>query len=201
MAEEEKESKYKDPRIGLLIGVVAMLSTWGDTTRAYFERKDDVETAAKAEFNRVQVDSDIQIKVKSAFEDLHARVDELDGIIEEQDRELFELRVEVEAQDRLIQTMNGVDQDFREMLILEALEAEAAEENHVVDVKPKSTSAPEKKPEKKIEEVAEKIVKKKRKKERPKKKIEFLLPEPQYQFQQQMQQQLPPLPKRPKTMN
>jgi septal ring factor EnvC (AmiA/AmiB activator) len=190
---EDKEPKHKDPRIALAIAAFAAVSTVGDAARSYFERQDDVAAATRSERDRVTVDQDIQNKVRSAFKDLHERVDELDAVIEEQDRDLFELRVEVETQDRLLEQMGGVDLEFKELLMLQALEDEAKEENHVVTI---TADAP--KPEEAVEDVAEKIVekKKKRKKERLRPKLDFAPPEPQY-FKQQVQQRLPALPPLP----
>jgi hypothetical protein len=198
MSDEEKKKERK-PTVAIAVAGFAAITSVGDAARTYFERQDDVEVAAKSEMNRVQVDADIQAKVKAAFEDLHERIDELDGIVEEQDRDLFELRVEVETQDRLIEQMGGIDQEFKEMLMLEALEVEARKENHVVRVEVvEAPTAAKPKSEVTVKAEADKIVKKRKKKrERPRPKLDFAMPEPQY-FKQQVQQRLPALPPPPK---
>jgi len=206
MTDEETKQAKKDKqkfRATVIMAALGAITAVGDGVRSYSEREKDQQQAAQADAARVSTDQSIQDTVTQALEDLHEKhdedYDELRDILEEKDRDLFELRVENEMQDRLLDQLGGVDLDFREMLMLEALEKEAKKENHVVRIDAPPAEATPVSAEEHIEEEAEKIATKKRKKsdkrkERPAPTFDFAPPEPVYQFQQQMQQQLPPRP-------
>jgi hypothetical protein len=201
----EKTEKPKKDKVtwgALLMAFFAAVTAVGDGVRSCNERDSDVDQAARAEVDRVKVDRNIQKTSKAAFEDIYARIEELEVITEEQDRDLFECRVANEAQDRLLMSYAGVSAEVQEMVTLEALTAEAKEEDHYVELMPPDelfANFPP--PEELIKEEASKIAKKRKSSttrlDKPKPKFEFEEPAPQYE-QAQQQMKLPPLPPLPK---
>jgi hypothetical protein len=204
MTDEETKSAKKQQqkfRATVLMAFLGAITAVGDGVRSCNEREQDQLQAAQADQARVETDQSIQDTVTKAIEELHVKhdedYDELADTLEAQDRELFELRVENEMQARLLDQLGGIDNDFRDMIMLEALEAEAIKENHVVRIEEPPAEATPVSAETHLEEEAEKIATKKRRKsdkrkERPAPKIDFAPPEPVYEFQQQMQQRFAP---------
>lgn len=202
--EEAKQAKREKQKFQgtVILAALGAVTAVGNGARSYFERQADVERAAAAEANRVEVDTSIQVNIQQAVDDLHQQHDDdFDALmdrIEDMDREIFELGVELEAQNRFDEVRGDVDAKIRAELLQEALKIKAKQRRHTVRRVSDDTPLEPEETQDVIQEVAKEIVEKKtsskKRKERPRPKLDFVTPKPVYQLQQQMQQALPPRP-------
>lgn len=185
----EKDDKTKDARVTwgtIAVALFAAVTAVGDGIRSCNEREADREQAARAEADRVKVDTSIQKTSTAAFDDIYRRIEELETLVDAQGRELFECRVTNNTQDRLFDAYAGISGELQDQVLLEALREEAGEEDLVVDLLSEgveATGTPP--PEKRVEIVATEILSKK-KERRPKPEFQFAAPEPQYEQTPQM---------------
>jgi hypothetical protein len=194
----EKTDKPKNSKVTwgtLAMAFFAMVTAVGDGVRSCNEREADREQAARAETDRVKVDTNIQTTSTATFEDIYLRIDELEDTVDDQDRALFECRVTNNTQDRLLEAYAGISGEVLDMVTLEALREEAGEDDLLVEILPEefhTIHTPP--PEERVEIAATEISsKKKKKRDKPKPKFDFAPPEPQYeQAQQILKQALPP---------
>jgi hypothetical protein len=197
MTEKTEKPKHSKVTWGTLaMAFFAMVTAVGDGVRSCNEREADQNKAARAETDRVKVDTNIQETSTVAFEDIYLRIEDLENLVEYQDRDLFELRVTNEAQDKLIMSFTGVTIDQQDMVTLEALQQEAREEHHYFEPAPPESQYPVDvaTADEMVKLEATKIAEKRTKKrDKPKPKFDFAPPEPQYeQVQQMLKQALPP---------
>lgn len=180
--DETKPELSKITAAAMAMAAFAAITSTADGARSYFEREHDVKQAAAADANRVAVDNSIQDGIEATVEDLYDRIEGLEDSAEDQDRELFELRVTVSAQERIISSIGAVSAEARETILIEALEDEALKENMVATKLPT-----EENPEARIKKEAKRVGSKKRYKDHSSpEKLKFIKPEAHYQTQQQL---------------
>ena len=186
MSDDEKAKTSKVTWGTLAMALFAAVTSVGDGIRSCNEREADRERAARAEADRVKVDTSIQETATKAFDDIYHRIEELEDTVDEQEKELFECRVTNNTQDRLFDAYAGITGEVQDRVLLEALQEVASEEDLAVDVTPEDLQSVDTPPPEVRVEIVAKEVADKKKERRPKPEFQFAAPEPQYEQTQQM---------------
>jgi hypothetical protein len=90
------DKKSKTSTYALVVAGIAMVTTVGEAVTSYYQHQADVAASAESEQDRVKVDNSTQEQIAQALDEVYAELDECRAITESHDRELYEMRFEVD---------------------------------------------------------------------------------------------------------